>query len=48
MYADGLLDRLAATGLGCHVGAVCSAVPTAADDMAIVASSLSILFYSIP
>ena len=43
MYADGLLDRLAATGLGCHVGAVCCAVPTAADDMASVASSLSIL-----
>ena len=42
-YADGLLDRLAATGLGCHVGEVCCVVPTAADDMAIVASSLSIL-----
>lgn len=43
MCANGLLDRLAATGLGCHVGDVCCAVPTAADEMAIVASSLSTL-----
>ena len=43
VYADGLLDRLAAIGLVCHVGDVCCAVPTAADDMVIVASSLSTL-----
>ncbi|MEW8546756.1 MAG: reverse transcriptase domain-containing protein, partial [Candidatus Thiodiazotropha sp.] len=40
LYGNGLLDRLTDMGLGFHLGEICCVAPTAADDMAIAASSL--------
>ena len=40
IYGNGLLDRLTDMGLGFHVDEICCVAPTAADDMAIAASSL--------
>ncbi|MEW8547992.1 MAG: reverse transcriptase family protein, partial [Candidatus Thiodiazotropha sp.] len=43
VYGNILLDRITSTGIGCYIGNVCCAAPTAADDMAILAPSLSTL-----
>ena len=43
LCANGQLDRIKDMRIGCHIGEICCAAPTAADDMALGASSLAIL-----
>ena len=43
LYGNGQLDRIEYMRIGFHIGEICCAAPTAADDMALGASSLAIL-----
>lgn len=43
VYGNGLLDKLTASGDGCHIGNINCVAPTVADDLAVTASSLTAL-----